>query len=218
MEIFKLFFEHDLRLDNLAGRNTGDLPATGGSIEDFLKPDPTYSKFYFSGSRLDTKQFGLTVLDAWPDIERRLTVIFEKFTLDTPGGRYDSLEEALQNVKIGQAILISESGTDHDPDLLEVRDDSNVGHFKSELAAVLTDDVKVLYKEKAHDGYDLHLFSKENIYSMFFYPFKELLSDSFRFFSINSKRVRSERQFYFETWSLERPPHGAEEVLPETAL
>jgi len=35
---------------------------------------------------------------------------------------------------------------------------------------------------------------------------------------MNGKRITSERKFYFETWTLDRPPHGVEEVFKETVL
>jgi len=219
MDIFKLFFEHDLRLDELSERNTGSEPETGPSLEDFMKPDPTYSKFYLTGTRLEEEQFGLSVLEQYDAIKRRLEGIFKDAGLVSARGEHASLDIALSKIEIGEAILISdEKIPDIDPDLLTVRNNSNVGHFKSELREVLSKGIRVLYKENAHDGFDLHLFSKDNIYEELFYPFKELVSDSFRFFSINGRRVRSERQFYFETWTLEKPPHGAEEVLPETVL
>jgi hypothetical protein len=51
-----------------------------------------------------------------------------------------------------------------------------------------------------------------------FYPLQKLVPETFRFFSINGKKFRTERHFYFETWTLEKPPHGFEEVFPETVL
>jgi hypothetical protein len=76
----------------------------------------------------------------------------------------------------------------------------------------------VIYKEQAKNGFDLHMFSKKNIYTKFFHPLQNMLPDAFRFFSINGKKFRSERHFYFETWTLARPPHGFEEVFPESVL
>lgn len=219
MDIFKLFFEHDLRLDQLDQRNTGDSPRTGASIEDFMKPDPTYSRFYFTGSRLVDEKFGLNVLENYSEIEQKLDRIFEDFDMVSSNGHHSKLSEAIEKNAIGEAIFISKN-EEHskDPSSLRIGDDSNIGHFKTELKEVLSEGIKVLYKETAHDGFDLHLFSRKNMYEHFFYPIKELVNDSFRFFSINSKRVRSERQFYFETWTLEKPPHGAEEVHRETVL
>ena len=220
MDIFKLFFEHDLRLDDLGERNTGAEPKTGPSIEEFLKPDPTYSKFYLTGTLLDNEpRFGLNILQNYATVEERLEEIFSGFSYATAHGEHESLREAISVIDTGEVVLISVD-SDHakDPSPLHVDPDSNVGHFKSELRDLLTEGMKVLYKENAHHGYDLHLFSEKNIYEQLFYPFRDLVGDTFRFFSINSKRIRSERKFYFETWTLENPPHGAEEVRSETVL
>lgn len=219
MDIFKLFYEHDLRLDNLSERNTGTIPSTELSIEDFMQPDPTYSKFYLTGTRLEDERFGLDALEQYPSILQRLEQIFEEEQFITEHGAGSSLEKALGQLSIGGAVLITQkTDLSFNPAKLRVTDSSNVGHFKEELRDALEKELLVLYKEKAHHGFDLHLFSRDNIYEKLFYPMKELVSDSFRFFSINNKRIRSERKFYFETWTLDRPPHGAEEVFTETVL
>lgn len=219
MDIFKLFFEHDLRLEELRERSSGNSPNTELSIEDFMKPDSTYSKLYFTGTRLKEERFGLNQLEHYPKIRERLNRIFSELHFTTFEGSYSKLDDALNTLSIGEAVLISKEN-DHgmNPEELRVRHDSNVGHFKTELADVLSADIHVLYKEQSHHGFDLHLFSKKNMYDRFFYPLKELVGPSFRFFSINGKRIRSERKFYFETWTLDNPPHGAEEVRPETVL
>ena len=107
---------------------------------------------------------------------------------------------------------------DFDISTLHVDTNSNVGHLKTELREVLENEFVVIYKEQAKNGFDLHLFSKKNIYTKFFFPLQSMLPDAFRFFSINGKKFRSERHFYFETWTLARPPHGFEEVFPESVL
>jgi hypothetical protein len=76
----------------------------------------------------------------------------------------------------------------------------------------------VAYKREAKNGFDLLLFSKGNIYPKFFYPLQKLLPEAFRFFSINGKRLSSEQKFFFETWTLHKPPHGFEEVFPESVF
>lgn len=220
MDIFKLFFEHDLRLDKLAKRNANKTEEeVEASLADFMKPTPTYSKFYLTGTRLKEEIFGLDTLDRWDDIRKNLETVFQDVQIQTVNGLLSSLTEAINNTEIGKAIIIS---TEIDSDLpirsLSVDRESNVGHFKEELSEVLEDGHRVLYKEQAHDGFDLHLFSKENIYEQLFHAFKPLVRPDFRFFSINSRRMRSERHFYFETWTLNKPPHGAEEVLPQTVL
>jgi hypothetical protein len=220
MDIFKLFFDHDLRLDRLAKRNANKTPdEVEASLEEFMKPVPTYSKFYLTGTQLDREKFGINVLEKYPQIIERLDLIFKNYTFLQAESTSESLNQALDRAETGDAILITRLAR---PEVnvsdLKVDEESNVGHFKEELSEILLQGHLVLYKEQAHDGFDLHLFSKENIYEQLFYAFKELLDDSFRFFSINNKRIRTERHFYFETWTLDRPPHGAEEVRSETTL
>ena len=220
MDIFKLFFEHDLRLDKLAKRNANKTEEeVEATLADFMKPTPTYSKFYLTGTRLNEEKFGLNILERWDDIRSSLASVFEEDHIQTKNGLLSSLSEAVNNTMIGEAIIISSEVENELPfGALTVDKESNVGHFKEELGDVLEDGHLVLYKEQAHDGYDLHLFSKDNIYEQLFHAFKPLVRPDFRFFSINSRRMRSERHFYFETWTLNKPPHGAEEVLPQTVL
>lgn len=219
MDIFKLIFEHDLRLDELRERHLDrNIQEVTTTIEDFMKPDPTYSKFYISGTVLEEEKFGLNRLQNYPEVMKALSIGLEDsqvFLEDSP----INLGEAVKKAQIGWPILLSEKDQiEWDRQDLIVDDESNVGHKKSELAEVLKTGDLVLYKEKAHQGFDLHLFSQENIYPKLFYPLRELVSDDFRFFSMNGKRIRSERQFYFETWTLQKPPHGAEEVFSDTKI
>lgn len=219
MDIFKFIFEHDLRLDELRDRQLDrNIQEVTTTIEDFMKPDPTYSKFYISGTALKKEEFGLNVLQNYQKVMNALSdglAGYHVFLKDSPV----QLQEAVEKAQIGWPILLSESEkAEWNRDELIVNDESNVGHKKSQLAEVLKSGDLVLYKEKAHQGFDLHLFSKKNIYPKLFYPLRGLVGDDFRFFSINGKRVRSERQFYFETWTLERPPHGAEEVFSDTEI
>lgn len=219
MDIFKFIFEHDLRLDELRDRQLDrNIQEVTTTIEDFMKPDPTYSKFYISGTVLEKEKFGLNVLQNYQKVMNALSEAlagYHVFLKDSPV----KLQEAVEEAQIGWPILLSErEKVEWNRDELVVDDESNVGHKKSQLADVLKSGDLVLYKEKAHQGFDLHLFSKKNIYPKLFYPLRKLVGDDFRFFSINGKRVRSERQFYFETWTLSRPPHGAEEVFRDTEI
>jgi hypothetical protein len=220
MDIFKLIYDHDLRLDDLRKRHTNrssqDLTL---SIEDFMKPDPTYSKFYLTGSRPDLEKFGLSTLSHFQEIIEKIQHTLPEYLYFSESGSHTDLCELLENLEIGEAVVLSKG---HIPaeaiEHLHIHNDSNVGHKKAPLREALLDGNLVLYKEKAHHGYDLHLFSKENIYKSLFFPLKNMLSNDFRFFSINGKRIQSERKFYFETWALEMPPHGVEEVHPDTVL
>lgn len=219
MDIFKLFFNHDQRLDKLAKRNANktekEIEAT---LDDFMRPDPTYSKFYLTGTRLEDERFGINTLSNAKEVINRLDEVFTNRSLHTANGIFDTLPNALDTTDIGEAVIISGENKYYDFATLAIDEESNVGHKKEELSDILKTGAYVLYKEQAHHGYDLHLFSRENIYPSLFDKLKPLVSNTFRFFSINSKRMGSERHFYFETWSLDKPPHGAEEVLPETVL
>jgi hypothetical protein len=222
MEIFKLFFNHDLRLDKLAKRNANKTKEeVETTLEDFMEPDPTYSKFYITGTNLDKKQFGINVLSKNEEILNSLSsVLKNQHVISTTNKSFDSLKEGLEAIRIGEALVISNSDKLPKVDLatLTIDEETKVGHKKDETRTIIESGAYLLYKEPAHHGYDLHLFSEDNIYSHLFEAFKPLVDEEFRFFSINNKRMRSERHFYFETWTLDNPPHGAEEVFPETIL
>ncbi|NBC64801.1 MAG: hypothetical protein GVY07_03930 [Bacteroidetes bacterium] len=219
MDIFKLIFEHDLRLDELRERHLDrSTQEVSASIEDFMKPDPTYSKFYISGTVLNRKTYGLNRIRHFQQVIDSISKALSEYNIFLHDSSVD-LQTAAKKAEIGWPILLSKKAeVEWDREKLVVDDESNVGHKKSELAGVLKSGDLVLYKEKAHQGFDLHLFSQKNIYPKLFYPLRDLVNDDFRFFSINGKRIRSERQFYFETWSLHKPPHGAEEVFAETEI
>lgn len=221
MDIFKLIYEHDLRLEALRKRHTDrssqDLEL---SLEALMRPDPTYSRFYLTGTRIDRERFGLDTLDRYGEILRVVETVLQGYRIfASADSGYDSLREAIEAVPIGPALLLTRhEAPQSDPLPLGLDDSSNVGHRKEPLREALVRDDLVLYKEKAHHGFDLHLFSKKNLYRELFFPFQKLLEPGFRFFSINGKRIQSEKKFYFETWALERPPHGIEEVFEQTVL
>lgn len=220
MDIFKLIFEHDLRLDQLKERQLDrSAQDTSQSLEAFLKPDPTYSKFYLTGTVLPDQKFGLNTLNAYPAVLDALEGALQDYSVFLENQPLP-LRETLKTATVGQPVILTKNTqtASWNIDQLRIDSGSNVGHKKEALADVLTSDDLVLYKEKAHQGFDLHLFSKHNIYTRFFEVFQKLVSDNFRYFSINGKRINSERKFYFETWTLHRPPHGAEEVFKETVL
>jgi hypothetical protein len=220
MDIFKLFFNHDQRLDKLAKRNANKTKEeVEATLNDFMSPTPTFSKFYLTGTRLEKKQFGINQLEKYDQVLSVLDGVFGEQHIQSASENFTSISAAIKSMGIGEAVVISQDEESVPRiDALKVGSESNVGHLKDELREILMEGHKVLYKEQAHDGFDLHLFSKENIYPQLFYPLQKVVDDSFRFFSINSKRMGSEKHFYFETWTLDRPPHGAEEVFAETVL
>ncbi|MFN1836220.1 hypothetical protein AB2B38_013235 [Balneola sp. MJW-20] len=220
-QIFKLIFQHDMRLDQLAKRNANKTKEeVEATLADFMKPDPVYSKFYLSGTDLRSETFGLDQLIHYPDIIKAIEGAFPDHRLYTDGGlQEEDLESVIRNLELGEVVIMSnKGGPETDIRGLHIDTNSNVGHLKSELKEALEEGLIVIYKEQAKDGFDLHIFSKKNIYTKMFYPLQELLPDAFRFFSINGKKFRSERHFYFETWTLDKPPHGFEEVFPESVL
>ncbi len=218
-QILKLIFHHDQLLDQLQDRNANRTKEQiESTLADFMKPDPTYSRLYFTGTDLDEEKFGINVLSEYDGFISALEEGLETKNYQTHSGNFDSLDEAISSLELGEVIVVGDKKADFDVSTLHIDTNSNVGHLKTELREVLENDFVVIYKEQAKDGFDLHMFSKKNIYTKFFHPLQNMLPDAFRFFSINGKKFRSERHFYFETWTLTRPPHGFEEVFQESVL
>ncbi len=218
-QILKLIFHHDQRLDQLQDRNANRTKEQiESTLADFMKPDPTYSKLYFTATDLEDEKFGINALTEYDGFISALEKGLDTDSYQTHSGEFDSFDEAISSLELGEVIVIGNKKADFDISSLHIDTNSNVGHLKTELREVLENDFVVIYKEQAKDGFDLHMFSKKNIYTKFFHPLQNMLPHAFRFFSINGKKFRSERHFYFETWTLARPPHGFEEVFPESVL
>lgn len=205
-DILKLIFHHDQRMDNLAAAenaNSDDLLAM------FTKPDPTYSTLYFSGTDLTKGVFGVDRLSEWQKILEVFDEAFAGLKVSSKNGNEEKPSVAITAMGIEEALVLNDEGTDG----------ALIHSFSHKmLRDVLEKGWIILYKRPAEHGFDLQIFSKDNIYQSFFFPLQELLPEAFRFFSINGKRLSNEKQFYFETWKLERPPHGFEEVFPESVL
>ncbi len=220
MDLFKLFYNHDQRLDNLS-RSNDKTKGNGqeSSLQDFLSPTPIYSSFYLMGTHFPEEKIGLNRLEKYDQIVDCLQNIFEDQNLQ-PSTKADSgLVENIKQMAVGSAIILSRNKESVNSEFVhQVITDQDKNQRNEQLRKWLAADNKVLFKEEARDGCDLYLFSRENIYPQLFHPFQELVDDSFRFFSVNSKRMRSQRHFYFDTWRLDRPPHGAEEVFEDTIL
>lgn len=218
-DILKLFFYHDQRLDQLADRNANRTKEEiQSTLADFMRPDPTYSRLYFTGTDLKGEKFGLNILKEYESLIDALNSGLDSKVYQTASKSFSSLKDSVNATELGEVILISDQTSDFPIETLHIDVHSNVGHLKSELKEALELGYVVVYKEQAKDGFDLHLFSKKNIYTQLFYPLQRLVPGSFRFFSINGRKFSSERHFYFETWTLDRPPHGFEEVHPESVL
>lgn len=214
-QIFKLIFKHDLRLKEL-GKESG--PAvnrkTEHTLSDFMKPDPTYSKIRFSGTDLEQEQFGLNTLRAYSLIIDALEEGFEAASHPFAGTTdTNSLRELIDGLSYDHAVLIKRSSTGKAPECITVKPKKEI-----DLKTLLENDVLVLKKIPSPDGYDLKIYTRHNIYNKLFPGLQRLLPCHYRFFSINGHKFRTERHFYFETWSLHRLPHGFEEVFPETKI
>jgi hypothetical protein len=220
MDLFKLFYNHDQRLDNLsrssneAGRNNPH-----SSLEDFMSPTPTYSSFYMSGTHFPDEKIGLNQLEKIDQIIDCLNSIFKDYNILSTTRNHFSFDESIRQISPGSGIVIMDKNVDDSANNpFNSKEDLDANQKNEQIKEQLTADNQVLFKEEARDGYDLYLYSKENIYPKLFHPFQELVDDSFRFFSINSKRMRSEKHYYFDIWRLDKPPHGAEEVFADTVL
>jgi hypothetical protein len=217
MTLFKLIFEHDMVLEPVG---TVKSKHESSTLEDFLKPKQTYSRFYFSATDLELQKFGLSASEDYKEMLLAFTSALgpSTYTLFDRTETHD-IEIAISSVPEGGAIVITPEKV-----LLKgapfpvLKPSETFREQITELTERLDSGHLVLFVVKAHHGFDLHLFAKKNIYRDFFYAFKPIIREDFRFFSINGKRAKSERLFYFETWSLERLPHGFEEVKEDTAF
>ncbi len=216
MDIFKLFFHHDLRLDQLTEQES---QVEEGTLEDFMTPTLTFSRFYLTGTLLDEEKIGLDRLENYPSILQQLDRAFGSYE-KISGDPESSISAQLEQLQLRHAMIIAPGGAEKPSvsadDLARTSPDMN--SINDELQEVLQSRAVILFKEKAEHGIDLQILSRDNIYELFFNAFRTLLSDNFRFFSINSKRIDSRKKFFFELNSLQRPPHGAEEVRDDTVL
>ncbi|MBO6536471.1 MAG: hypothetical protein JJ966_09625 [Balneolaceae bacterium] len=206
-DILKLIFHHDQRMEQLA-------PATASETENdplamFTQPDPTYSTLYFSGSVIEEQQFGINNLSRFDPIIQTIQAGLGAQTFQTANGSFSELKQALLAIENNEMILLAD----------ETLPAESIHSFSGKvLRDILEKGWIAIYKREAPNGFDVQIFSRDNLYTRFFYPLQKMLEPEFRVFSINGKRVSSERHFYFETWTLHKPPHGFEEILPESVL
>ncbi len=247
MDIFKLIFEHDITLEHLSGNEDPRNLEKGrdAMLATFLKPQQTYNRYYFTGTRIREERFGLSVLAAYPEIVKTLDRVFadmvnarsESFSEvsggkqdvipetslaagwhRSDGSRFEDLTEEIREMQPYEMLISGRSSEESTRNEFVL--DEQIGireHFKP-LTRLLDRDHLVLISEKAHHGIDLHLFSRRNLYEQLFHSYQKMVKPEFRYFSINGKRIGSERQFYFETWTLNRPPHGFQEVTQDARI
>lgn len=215
MTLFKLVFEHDMVLNPVESAEKRGVPS---SLEDFLKPIQTYSMFYFSATDMQKMHFGLNAVEEGDKLIGAVETGLEAsgYILSN-GDRVATLGEALDQTAFGGAIVVLKNDSSVEP-FKDMEEGESFRDRIPQLRNLLDQGHLLLLKVPAHHGFDIQLYSRENIYRSFFYLFKPMIDPEFRFFSINGKRMKSERFLYFETWSLQRPPHGFEEVFEDTAF
>src|SRR5690625_6396849 len=133
-DIFKLVFEHDLRLDDLRKRKRKEREAaTGPSLAHFLQPAPTYSIVYLTGTELKNEEFGLNRLINFPAVRRALQqLVGEKHVI--LNGTSQKLDYFLDHSEIGVPAVISKN--DHTIaafHALTLVKESNIGRRKEKL-------------------------------------------------------------------------------------
>jgi len=159
MDIFKLLYQHDIRLDELKERpaNREDRQPEL-SLEDFMKPDPTYSKFYFTGTLLQSEDdpvFGLNRIKKADVVFDKLDESLAEYNLFFQNEPVEKLSSVIEEVPLGMPIVASVGSNPPPPDLEElyIDEQSNIGQRKIALKSLLTEGWIVIYKEKAHHGY-----------------------------------------------------------------
>lgn len=136
----------------------------------------------------------------------------------TDGTRYPSFDQAALELKPFDILI---SGPTSDPaarNAIQLDGHTGIRERFEPLTGLLDQDHIVVLAEKAHHGSDLHLFTRHNLYEALFLGCQHLIQPGLRCFTINGKRVKGERHFYFETWTLDRPPHGFQEVRADSRL
>jgi hypothetical protein len=213
MDIFKLIFHHDLLVEQLEGADQNRTIARDAlSLEDFMKPMPTYSRFYLSGTALDREQFALSALTHAERVNTQLNKLF----LNLAPQQFERISfiNQLEKCELNAGFIIKigskESYT------ADLSGKEYVREYGSEIKKVIEKGDIAVFKVSATHGYDIQLFCMKNIYADLFYGLKTLLSTDFRLYSINGKRLTSDRIFYFETYALNKLPHGVEEVFSDT--
>ena len=233
-QLLKLVFFHDQRMEELTGSSSDFSKVDNDVLSLFTKPDPTYSRLFFMGSDIANNRYGINLLDAFPSV----VSIFDKlFTLSS--NLQWSVDQRI-GVWINSAPIdaylrlvpksiygIQSSGKDtvtslktNNPAIAKSNHEKAWGYELEPivLQKLLMKDEVILVKRAAFDGYDIDLYSKQNPYIDFFYPLQSLLPDAYRFFSINGKRIHNKEALFFERTRLYKPPHGFEEVHPESVL
>jgi len=216
MDIFKLIFHHDLLVEQLEGNDQNRTIAKASlSLEDFMKPMPQYSRFYLSGTELNDQKFGLSALDAFEEIKDALETVFKVYSVVLNGKiSPNTLFDTIESIPMNSGFSLSKK--DSVTYSIDLSGKEYIREYGSHLRKIIESGDVAVFKIESNVGYDLQIYSMNNLYSELFYALKPLVNSNFRFFSINGKKLTSDRLFYFEMYSLAKLPHGVEEVFEDT--
>jgi len=216
MDIFKLIFHHDLLVEQLDGNDQNRTTAKASlSLEDFMKPMPQYSRFYLSGTELNHQKFGLSALEAFEEIKDALETVFKAYSVGLNGKiSTNSLFDTIELIPMNSGFSLSKNNSITYS--IDLSGKEYIREYGSDLRKIIESGDVAMFKIESNEGYDLQIYAMNNLYPELFYSLKPLVNSNFRLFSINGKKLTSDRLFYFETYSLAKPPHGVEEVFENT--
>lgn len=236
MDILKFSFHHDLSVNELDSKQTSNSdksPSDEDALALFMRPDPTYSRLWFSGTHITNGKatLGLNILQHFEAIKSVLGTALAELQLIQPkeGVIYDSIDEFIVKAGMNESILLANQAFDYPP-LPPTGLNFGLSNYKQLLADCMRVGFVVLTKAPNKNGFDLLLHAHVNLYTRFFEPFKNLVKENLaakaknksvetlRIFSINLKRMDSERKLFFELHNVDKAPHGAEEIHPESVL
>lgn len=221
MHILKLIFEHDIPLDRMDQSPDERRQASKEmTLEDFMRPVPIFSHFYISSSDMGGQEpsFGLSTHPMVEEIVEAVGTHIGREVWITSLAETANFQDAVKLLQIGEATIAPMGGGASEQMTVAPSNNSGEPGVVSALYDLIRDKSIVAFKEKAHHGWDLHIYSLINIYPALFGALKPFIGENSRLFSMNGKRIRSERLYYFETWTLDNPPHGAEEVFDYTVI
>ena len=175
-QILKLIFNHDQRLNELDEAESKNQNSDVNSVlADFMKPDPTYSRLYFTATDLESESFGIDTLSEYQSFLKALEngLAVEEFYTDK--GAFKSLDTALSTIHFGEVVVVKKS-EGFNIDISKMHRSNSA--FTTVLKEALENEYVVIYKDEAPNGFNLHLFTKKNIYPSLFYPLQHMLPDA----------------------------------------
>ena len=159
MDLFKLIFHHDQRMEQLAPTNQPNKDP----LAIFTQPDPTYSTLYFSGTLLRENKFGLNNLLKYNEL---IKVIDEGLSCNfyqTVDNDFEHLSEAISNISVNEMVLVSP----------EEMPKELIHSFSGKvLRDVLEKDWIVLLKEKQYMDLTFKFSVKKTFFFVFFFNSK----------------------------------------------